>query len=201
MKNGHENRTAKCVFFYLMTALVGMLPALGGCGGPAVVPKTFSTYKDPNGFFSIQYPDQWSANTGSSSEAKKGWADYTSGSSRINVAVCPVAEFITAIAQTGINPIVDLDFAPAKAASKVHWIEKPGEDSGIKEQRALPVTTNAGRGSQSEYTTTDPGSPMHGYRATVVIGKNRVQIICECPEAEWKVLKPAFDQVIASVGP
>jgi hypothetical protein len=210
MKNYHRQRMAERVFLFsrckriiLLTALAGMLSAAGGCGGPAVVPQSFSTYKDPSQFFSIQYPDEWDGNTGSSSNSKIGWAKYTSGDAEIFVSVRPVADLIASIAQTGINPLVNLVFEPSKAASKVHWLEKPGpeKESGIKEQQALPVDTNAGKGYWSEYTTTDSDSPEHGYRATVVIGENRVQICCHCPEAEWQALKPAFDKVIASVGP
>jgi hypothetical protein len=209
MQNSNRRRAAKRVSLlsrrvklFLLTGLAGLLPAIGGCGGPAVVPRTFSTYKDPNKFFSVQYPDDWDANTGSSANAKKGWAKYSSGNAEIHVSVCPVADLIAAIAQTGINPMVNLDFEPAKAASKVHWLEKPDEkESGIKEQRALPVDTAAGKGYWSEFTIPDPDSPEHGYRATVVIGHNRVQIVCKCPESEWQALKPAFDKVIASVGP
>jgi hypothetical protein len=209
MKNDHGKRIAECVFSFsrskriiLLTALAGMLSA-GGCGGPAVVPQSYSNYKDPNNLFSIQYPDYWDGNTGSSANAKTGWAKYSSGNAEIHVSVCPVADLIASIAQTGINPIVDLEINPSAAASKVHWLEGPqlNKDSEFKEQRALPVVTKAGKGFWSEFTSADTDSPEHGYRATVVIGKNRVQIICRCPEAEWQDLKPAFDTVIASVGP
>jgi hypothetical protein len=208
-RNGKQTTEGVSLFscygrLFLLAALAGLLPAAGGCGGggPAVVPQSFSTYNDPNQFFSIQYPDEWDGDTGSGANAKKGWAKYTSGDSEIHVSVCPVADLIASIAQTGINPLVDLEINPSAAASKVHRLEKPDEkESGIKEQRALPVDTKAGKGFWSEFTTTDSDSPEHGYRATVVIGKNRVKINCRCPESEWQALKPAFDTVIASVGP
>jgi hypothetical protein len=187
--------------YFLLTALAGAMLSAGGCdSGPAIVPKSLNTYADPNKRFSIQVPSEWDSDSGNVD--KHGWVKYTSGSAKIVADVCPVKDFIALIAQTGQNPMVDLQTNPSKAASKVHWLENPElqKEEGVKEQRTLPVQTNAGKGSQSEYTTTDD-PPLHGYRATVVIGENRIKIYCECPETEWKTLKPVFDKVIASVGP
>jgi hypothetical protein len=204
----HDKKRMECgllisrhVKFLLLTALAGMLWSAGGCdSGPAIVPKTFGNYKDPNNFFSIQYPDSWDASTASSAESKKGYAKYTSGDAEIHVTVCPVMELIGKMAQTGHVVAVGPGTDRAAAAKTVHWLEKPDEkELGIKEQRTLPVETKAGRGNWSEFTTTSE-TPEHGYRATVVIGDNRIQIICQCPESEWQALKPAFDQVIKSVG-
>ena len=40
------------------------------------------------------------------------------------------------------------------------------------------------------------GGAIRGYRATALTHDKRVRIVCQCPEAEWQALKPAFDKVM-----
>jgi hypothetical protein len=31
------------------------------------------------------------------------------------------------------------------------------------------------------------------------ISQKRIRVVCQCPEAEWKALKPAFDKIIGTL--
>ncbi|MBN2577967.1 MAG: hypothetical protein JXB10_03170 [Pirellulales bacterium] len=188
--------------FFLLMALTVALLASAGCGGNAVVPSSYSTYTDSNNFFTIQAPDGWDSKDGG--DRKHGWIEYSSGTAKIAVDASPISDLIFSIAETGVVPMVGPGLDPSKAAKKVHWLEKPGfeENQDVKEERATPVQTRAGKGLQSEFTGENAfGTALHGYRATAVVNDKRVQIICQCPETEWNTLKPVFDTVIASVGP
>jgi hypothetical protein len=206
MMNRNRKRTAEkiswSVRFCLLAVLAGAILASGGCGGQAVVPATFNTYNDANKLFSIQYPAEWSEKCGGVKD--HAYAEYTSGDAKIDIDASLVGSLIFSIAETGVVPQVGPGTDTAAAAKKVHWLEKRGFEGkeNVKEEKAAMVKTNTGEGTQSEFKGTDSfGTPFHGYRATVVIDYHRIQIVCVCPEAEWASLKPAFDKVIASVGP
>ena len=44
------------------------------------------------------------------------------------------------------------------------------------------------------------GAKVYGYRATFLSNDKRITVLCQCPAADWKTLRPAFDTVIESLG-
>ena len=43
------------------------------------------------------------------------------------------------------------------------------------------------------------GGKFHGYRVTILSNERRISYTCQCPEADWKNLKPSFARVLASL--
>ena len=56
--------------------------AVGGCGGKAIVPSSYSTFTDELNVFT-QYPDGWSADGGGQKDYS--WAKFSSGNAQIEV--------------------------------------------------------------------------------------------------------------------
>jgi hypothetical protein len=194
MKNA--NRT------WLILATWGAVLTIGGCGGKAVVPNSYSTFTDSLNNFTIQYPDGWSCDSGG--QKNYAWARFGSGSTLIEVeSDLANATVLTELAVTGAMPVGGSGFGdPSQDAIKVHRLEKKKLEAerGFKEEKAERVNTALGDGWQSEFTAAGSfGSEMRGIRATTVNKDKRIRIICQCPKDEWEKLKPVFDKVIASV--
>jgi hypothetical protein len=189
-------------------AVASAVLATCGCGGRAVVPSSYKTYNADDGSFQIAYPAEWEVAGGGKGLA---WAKFTSGSAQIAVETGLVGSLVGDITQAR-NDVLGLDrskgdaagekevdLAPARAA---HEFEKQVflEDTGVKEQDPVAVQTGLGDARKSEFTGSDTfGGAIHGYRATALSRDKRIRIVCQCPEAEWNILRPAFDKVIESI--
>jgi hypothetical protein len=191
-------------------AVAGAVLLTCGCGGRAVVPSSYETYKADDDSFKIQYPAQWKASGGGKGYA---WAKFISGNAQIKVDTSLVGSLIGDIAQSQnqafghdgkgakIPGEKEVDMAPVRVA---HDFEKEAflESTGFKEQDPVAVKTGLGSARKSEFTGSATfGGGIHGYRATALTLDKRVRVLCQCPESEWQTLKPVFDKVIESVGP
>lgn len=175
--------------------------ALAGCGGKAVVPSSYKSYNAKNGAFKIEYPDGWTAEGGGN--AQYASAKFTSGKAQIEVytGLSGSAMGDIAASQNRMSGAKDDDETLAPVA-KVHQVEQAGfvEEQGAKEQPPVALKTGLGDTRKSEFTASGSfGGAMHGYRATALSRDFRIRIVCQCPEAEWAALKPAFDRIITSV--
>jgi hypothetical protein len=178
-----------------------------GCGGRAVVPSSYETYKSDGGAFQILYPAGWDAT---------GWgatfpsAKFTSGSAAIEVDTALMGSLLGDIAQAANNMAGSiegemaikkdkgLDTCPARV---VHDAEKEDfvQEYRVKEQEPVVFDTGFGDGRKSEFTGSRMGVAIHGCRVTTLSPDKRVRIVCRCSESQWDELKPVFDKVIKSL--
>jgi hypothetical protein len=57
-----------------------------------------------------------------------------------------------------------------------------------------------GEGRRSTFTAEQTlGGKVFGYRATLLGGDRRIEIVTTCSASNWQTLKPAFEKVIASL--
>jgi hypothetical protein len=184
----------------LVTVVIAVI-VINGCGSRAIVPASYKTYSAGNGAFKITYPAEWEAEGGD--KAGYAWVKFSSGSSQITVDANIVGSLMGDIAKSGIK-IAGIQNNTEENApiASVHEQERAGfeEDGSVKEQKAVVIETGFGDSRKSEYTgKTTFGGVFHGYRVTALSNDKRIRVVCQCPEAEWEALKPAFDKVVVSV--
>jgi hypothetical protein len=176
------------------------LLTLGGCTGATVMPTTYDTYDAKDGSFLIEYPAGWEVTSGGS--LGYAWAKFTSGSAQVTVDTNLVGSLMADIAKSHIAIVTMEGRQDAPPVEKVHESEKSdfAQESGATEQTPAIVTTRLGESCKSEFTGTGAlGDTFHGYRVTALSRDKRIRIICQCSEAQWQSLQPAFDKMIVSV--
>ena len=92
--------------------------------------------------------------------------------------------------------------AEAPEEAPVHQIHVLKQEAAEDEypgyaELSAPATFDCqlGPARVSEFTS----GGRHGYRATIIAHEKGVDVICLCNESQWTALKPAFDQILASL--
>ncbi|MFH1923355.1 MAG: hypothetical protein ABIP48_26120, partial [Planctomycetota bacterium] len=80
-------------------------------------------------------------------------------------------------------------------------IEQASEELGELDIKTTEtIKTGFGDTRKSEFTVAGAlGSKTHGMLATALGLNHRIRVICTCNDRHWKTLKPAFEEVIASL--
>ena len=184
-----------------LLAALGAAILLAGCGGPAVIPTSYSTYNAKNAAFKIDYPAEWTAEGGD--KAGYAWAKFTSGSAEISVDANVSGSLVGDIAKSHIHlPGINVGQEEAAPVAAVHDSEKQefDEEEGVEEEKPVPVKTGMNDARLSEFTGKKVfGGSIHGYRVTALSNDKRIRVVCECSERQWDALKPVFDKVIESL--
>ena len=167
------------------TAMIVAALVLSGCGGRAVVPASYNIFNSKDGSFQIQYPAEWTAESGDRSGY--AWAKFTSGSAEISVDANAVGSVIGDLAKSGMIVVGDVanmeDRAPVAATHETER-EACEEDAGVKEQKPAPVRTGLIDARKSEFTGKKTfGGAIHGYRVTCLSSMKRIRVVCQCPES------------------
>jgi len=174
-----------------------------GCGSaPAVVPTSYGTYNSKDGTFACDVPEKWEVKGG----GKQGpeWAKFTSGAAEISIKADLAGSLVGDIAGSlggGDQAVLPQD-EPVHVVhvADVEMAEKEYNEYAETAGSPTIISSQLGPARLSEFTAkTDFGTPLHGYRATILGHDKRVVVFCVAPEAEWKALKPAFDRVLASM--
>lgn len=89
---------------------------------------------------------------------------------------------------------------------RLHEAKKEDMDSeheGYQEQPPAVLQSALGEGRVSTYTYKGEGwaGKMKGIRATILANEKLVSVLCECPERDFTMLKPAFDRVLQTLKP
>jgi hypothetical protein len=186
---------------FLSILSLGMLFVLGGCGGKAVVPTSYNTFNADDGSFQLEYPAEWTVESGGKSGF--AWANFKSGSAQILVDSNSVGSLIGDIAKTGGSAALgQAPIADESPVALVHEHEREvfEEEGGYKEQKPETIMIKLGEARRSEYTgKTALGAGIRGYRLTALSSEKRIRLTCECPEGEWEALKPAFNKAIETL--
>lgn len=171
--------------------------ALAGCSQPVPAPKEFKEYHAPDGTFQCEYPAGWVTEGGGGSRTDYSMVKFNKGDAEIRVEADLAGSLF---ADIGRN---DGDAEPPVA--KVHKLKIKRLDdqfTNYKEREAKPFSSKAlGEGRKAVFVA-DGGivGRIFGYHATLLTNDKRITIICQCSATDWKVLRPAFDRVIASFG-
>ena len=183
----------RCILFAFLTLAAG-------CGSPAVVPSAYDSYNSKGGTFACDAPQSWEVSGG----GKRGpeWAKFVSGSAEIKLTADAEGSLMAdASGGRTADPELPLDLHPVHILH-VEDMDRIGEDFAEYKEIAGPLLHDVplGPGRISEFTAVSSfGSPLHGYRASILGKDKRVVAVCVCPETEWTALKPAFDKVLGSI--
>jgi hypothetical protein len=75
--------------------------------------------------------------------------------------------------------------------------------SNYRENAAQPIETGFGMGLISDFTAEEGlfHSRVKGCRASLVARDHQYNIVCKCPAAQFKAVKPVFEKIVASLNP
>jgi hypothetical protein len=75
--------------------------------------------------------------------------------------------------------------------------------SNYKESSSQPIETGFGEGLISDFTAEEGlfHIKVRGSRASLVHAAHQYNIVCKCPPAQFKEVKPVFEKIIASLNP
>lgn len=181
------------VVWALFTAFVAP-----GCGGSVPAPKAFVPMGSNDGRFACEFPQGWETELGGNTDYS--WCKARSGSADIKVDADLAGSLMGDIARAGGDDESG-ENAPVAVAHE-HGKRKFEEDWEKYEERP-PVTfmsAGLGEGRRSTFIASSAlGGKVFGYRATLLGGDRRINVICKCPPSNWKALKPAFEKVVKSV--
>jgi hypothetical protein len=196
------NLRARTSFERLIATVCALtfLGGLTGCGGTVPAPTAFAPYNSPDGRFSCDYPKGWEAAGGGKADKPISWAKFTAGNAEIRVDADFAGSLFGDIAKSGSAMSGDNE----PPAAKVHPLgarHMKEEFSNYQEREAKAFKSKGmGEGRKSVFIADGSlGAKTYGYRATLLTGDRRITIITTCPAANWQILKPAFDTVIASL--
>jgi hypothetical protein len=192
-----------------LTAVILALVVLGTTGGlaywayrrlsqerPTVpVPKAFATFQTPDHSLRCDFPSDWKH----SLEGVKDHAELTfrSGVASIHIH----QEFLKSAPG---DPPAGGDDPERSLAAVVHERQQAAvgdEWNDYQEEEAETVRTGYGLARRSAFTAAGPRGVVRGYRATVVGAAALFEVVCQCPNADWDNLEPAFARVIQSMTP
>jgi hypothetical protein len=171
-----------------------------GCSR-AVVPSAFTTYTAEDQSFQCDAPAGW-ATTGGGKNGNYN-ATFSSGGAEISVTVDVMGSVLGDMANTANRMAGTEDVPELSPLVQAHERNAQGmaeELSNFKDLNTVDVRLPIGEAKKSEYTASGSlGGQQHGYRVSSLLTSQRLLIICQCPDSEWKALQPVFDRVIASV--
>jgi hypothetical protein len=168
---------------------------LAGCGGPTPTPTAFVPFGAKDRSFSIEYPKGWEiANSGARPDGMGSNARFVGGRAQIAVETDVAGSLMSGI---GAGPVTDPnDNEPLRFAHQQKLDNIKEDYSSYSEDEPKAIQTGMGPGMISEFKA---NGGLHGYHLTILNSNRRVTVLCQCPEGEWKRLKPSFDRVIQSV--
>jgi predicted Zn finger-like uncharacterized protein len=169
-------------------------------GKKLTAPESFANYDAPEGEFACQVPAGWNLQEAGIKNTRS--ITVKKGSASIHIRQSLAGSLLGDIAGARER---DADPSDERLpVSRVHDLKKAGvaeEFGNYQEEPPTTVMTKGfGKARRSAFTSSGMLGKKRGYRATVLANMISYDIICQCSEADWAVLEPAFAKVIASLG-
>ena len=174
-------------------------------------PTGWTTFTAQDKSFSCAAPGGWEATPSDKAQQMMGKDSTTggvlfqSGSATIYVTTDTVG---TLLHYQLMHDGGDTDALTGPKAGALHkqWkIATSAIHKGYHETKVAAFESATGDARLSEWTANGNvfglGGHIHGYRASLVGGNLTAVVVCQCLNADWPALKPAFLHVIASVTP
>ena len=167
-----------------LLALVLLTYAVAAIPVPGVpTPTTYIPYSSPLAAITCAEPAGWKAHEDAAAivfSRRKAEIDVTSPPQSDDGSFAPLAQLHAQAQDALLQSMTDADF---------------------HEQGARTLPTGMGTALVSEWTASPDLSRLHGYRATLEVGNNAIEVICLCEQRDWARLQPAFVHVIQSIAP
>jgi len=179
----------------------------------------FDPYKAADNSFTCVYPKGWSKVSRAGAQGTESSGEFKQGEARIEVLSSLSASLMSEGPPMPVGGMEEIPNVPGSQevnevirnakrspAERAHhlFVKQLEKDLGnYTESATHPFQSRAGEGVVAEFTATGGllGGKLKGYHATLMGTERAINVVCQCPEANWGTLKPAFDKVIASVAP
>jgi hypothetical protein len=170
-----------------------------GATSKITAPDSFSFYESPEAVFHIEKPSGWKV----SASGIKGslGVEIEKSSAVIKVKESLRGSLVGDIAGSGTRGDEPDERSPVAAVHALKQKEFAEEYSHYEEDKPTFVNTRFGKVARSEFKGVKGLGKVRGYRATALAGQTSFDISCQCSEAHWEMLRPAFERAIASLGP
>ena len=172
-------------------------------------PESFTTYTAPDKSFTCASPAGWTTTSPIAGKMSDGSASTVGGvlfeqnSAKIDITT---DNYATLVAYDVMNNNADPQSLTGSKAGVLHkqWRAKTAaEHKGYAETKIADFGGQMGDARLSEWTARGNalgfGGAMHGYRASLAGGGKTVEVVCQCLDSDWPVLKPAFQRVLISI--
>jgi hypothetical protein len=106
--------------------------------------------------------------------------------------------------QIGGEPMEGPGQAPAVAGTHAYHLDVVMKNfSNYREGTAQPIGTGFGEGLISDFTAEEGlfHAKVRGCRASLVHVNHQYSIVCKCPPAQFKEVRPVFEKIISSLNP
>jgi hypothetical protein len=162
-------------------------------------PDSFKTYESPEAVFHLDYPTGWKV----TASGLKGRLAVTmeKSSALIQVNESLRGSLVGDIAGSGSRGDEPDEHTPVAAVHALKKKEFAEEYTRYEENKPDFVNTRFGKVARSEFKGVKGLGKVHGYRATALAGQTSFDVMCQCSEGNWEMLRPAFERAIASLGP
>lgn len=174
-----------------------------GSSGIAETPKEFVKVEFGEKDYLCDCPKGWEASSGGGREGVPPWTKFEKGGASIQIrdsmSGTPGGKLQRSL---HMGTAIERGEAPV---DEVHEHRKQfAADAMRNYQESAPQKLDhlLGDALISEFTAKPMLSgAIRGYRATVLHEFHQFNILCQCTESEWEILKPAFMHVISSLEP
>lgn len=199
---------ALAALFFLRASRPSPLPAV----------QAFVPYKAADNSFACAGPKGWEKQGGASGAIRAGVL-FRRDKATIDITSDLAGSLMGDVARANNNQVESIaGMLPSGMAANLPKTKPPVEQmhvaagralakrfEGFAEQPLRELRSPLGEARYSEWTADDSGflrkGKLHGYRVTILGNERRVTVLCQCPDGDWKTLKPAFERVIASLAP
>lgn len=181
-------------------------------GDPIPAPRAFAAYTAPDKSFVCQRPEGWEKQEASAHAIMSG-ALFKKGNAKIDITADLQGSLMGDVIGSGnaqltgmMPPGMNIP-KPKPPVEKLHRAGKGMVSKQVSDYKEMPMQTfnsPLGEARYSEWTGEGgfgKGGKLRGYRATILPGERRVTVVCQCPENDWKTLRPAFGRVLGSLAP
>ena len=201
--------------FGVVSGAVAFLRWGGGASAKFVTPEKYVAI--PVGFIPLagQMPDGWNAKSGGGMQGIPIFLTVSDGGS-ISVDVRETEgssrkgklkkRLLSGqeVNQIGGEPMEGPGQAPAVGGTHGYHKDVVMKNfSNYREDPGRPIETGFGEGLISDFAAEEGllHTKVKGCRASVVHREHQYSIVCKCPPAQFKDVKPVFEKIVASLNP
>jgi predicted RNA-binding Zn-ribbon protein involved in translation (DUF1610 family) len=195
---------ALVVFGFIGYTMFQPQAAVGvGSSGLAETPKEFVEVEFGEKDYLCEYPKGWDVSRGGGKEGVPPWIKFEKGGASVQIRDSLSGTPGGTLQRTlKMGTAIERGEAPV---DEVHEHRKQfAADATRNYEESSPQKLDhlLGDALISEFTAKPMfGGAIRGYRATVLHEFHQFNILCQCTESEWEMLKPAFEHVISSLEP
>ena len=195
----------------VVAALVAIFVFQASKPEPLKAPTAFAPFVASDKSFACESPVGWKSASAAEHAVTQGVL-FKNGSAKIDITADLAGSLMGDIAAAGNNmagmggmvPGMPGAPPPKPPVETVHEMAQRSMAKNLAEFEPTPMKplqSSIGEARYSEYTAKGGllEGKIRGYHITILGGERRVNVICQCPERDWKTLKPAFSRVVQSL--